>query len=266
MAREILVLKNPYGMKEKGHKIVCVKGGERTHIYDKRTKAALCGAGRTHDGKVIKGAILAANRCKPALAQKIRNHEIDCLRCIKIIKLDPSLTGKPTTVEYKGGKPFVSRTPGLVVRQFRSTGIEGKKRKEHVMVAGGRLGKHIAKRAPAELRREREEMMRLLDRRGYEMDELDGEYGPHNVQGDLHNFRVGYTAKRKISEGKHEGKSTWEGHPTQTATARYPWFSRDVPGVVPMPGRRFPGIIERTNPKRDEFGRFIAKKKNGKKR
>ena len=223
MARKIKQLENPYGLVQKKHWTVMVKGGERTHLYDKRTGAGLCGAGLHRDGTPIKGAISEKKTAKTA------RQEIDCLRCIKILKLDPGLTGKPTTVKYKGGKPVESATEELIVRRFRPSDKK-KKRYEHVMVVGGRAGDYIGKRFPADERNDPEEMSRMEDRRGYDADEI-GYYGPHKVTAPLHPFRRGS-----------------DRHPTQTVESPYNWFARPVPGVVPAPGRRVAASRVRANP------------------
>jgi hypothetical protein len=236
MARKIKQLDNPYGLVQKKHWVVQVKGGERTHVYDKRTGVGLCGAGAHRDGTPIKGAILHKK------GVKVARQEVDCLRCIKILKLDPGLTGKPTTVKYKGGKPVESDSEELIVRRFKPSG-KGK-RSEHVMVVGGRAGDYIGKRFPADDRNDPEEMSRLEDRRGYDADEI-GYYGPHKVTADLHNFRRGS-----------------DRHPTQTVESPYNWFSRRVPGVVPAPGRRAVAVRPRANPAPVKRKAAKAKKKS----
>jgi hypothetical protein len=267
MARKFRMLDNPLGMIAKSYSACRVKGGARTHVF--HGGAALCGAGRTREGDLIPGAIKRSGK-------KVARKEIDCLRCIKILKLDPGLTGSPTTVDYEGDKPVRSRVKGLTIRKFKPSGRKGEKRVEHVMVVGGRAGEEIAKRqpkGPKTYRRRAAEMMRLVDRRAYQGREISAKYGPHHVRDEnedgsraFHPFRTGKLTKIKVARGKHRGKESFVGHPTQTVTSVYPWLARPVPAERPaaVPRRRVAATATRANPKRNAKGQFVAAKKNKK--
>jgi hypothetical protein len=104
---------NPYGIQYTG-RIVHIKGGERRHVFNKKTGGALCGAGLHRDGKVIAGAVATSTGKK-----------VDCLRCIKILYVDHAQ-------RY------------LVERSLRPSAAG--KRYKHAMVAGGRQGFAIGRK------------------------------------------------------------------------------------------------------------------------
>jgi hypothetical protein len=56
--------------------------------------------------------------------------------------------------------------------------------------------------------------------------------------------------KIKVARGKHRGKETYIGHPTQTVTSVYPWLARPVPAERPaaVPRRRVAAAATRANP------------------
>jgi hypothetical protein len=100
---------NPYGIEYTG-RIVRVEGGDRYHVFDKRTGGGLCGAGlgRTA-GKVVAST----------------GKKMDCLRCIKILYVDHAQ-------KYLVERSFKPSAPG--------------KRSKHLMIAGGREGQAIGRK------------------------------------------------------------------------------------------------------------------------
>lgn len=104
---------NPYGIQYTG-RIVRVEGGERRHVFNKKTGGALCGAGLHRNGSVIPGAIITSSGKK-----------VDCLRCIKILYVDHAQ-------RY------------IVERSLRPSAVD--KRYKHTMIAGGRQGFAIGRK------------------------------------------------------------------------------------------------------------------------
>lgn len=237
MARKVSMLDNPLGLVTKRYPACRVKGGERTHIYDARSGGSLCGAGLHRNGEQIDGAVIRSGK-------KVARGEIDCLRCIKILKLDPELTGKPTTVEYAGGKPKRSKTRAIVLRKFKPS-AEGK-RKEHVMVVGGRAGAYIAKRQPKDqksYRRSKDQMSVWETKRAYIPAEVTT-FGPAYITAYEPD---GTPARHKFRRGSDK-------HPTQTKLARKPWLTRQPGSAAPRPVVRRPAreeIAVVANPRRN---------------
>ena len=172
------LIDNPYGIMHTGG-VIRIKGGDRTHVEDKKKGGALCGAGRDYKGREIRGAVIRGTGGPRKLADKVAKNEVDCLRCIKILYVDHN-------------------SKALIGRSFRASSV--KKRDGHNMIIGGRSGEFIGRKPARGARADKAAMEKL----GYSADEISA-YGPAKVSdfrrgSDRHPTQTRYAAKRTAAK------------------------------------------------------------------